>query len=77
MTNAALTDNGTQVCSLVNKNGPVPGCITVALSCIGDYKATFDGVTVHYSYGSFSGSFGVTASKSGDFCYYTANVWGC
>ncbi|KAL6837124.1 hypothetical protein V8C40DRAFT_229249 [Trichoderma camerunense] len=75
--NAALTDNGTQVCSLVNKVGPVPDCKTFTLNCIGDYKATFDGVTVNYSYASFSGSFGVTQSKSGDYCYYTANVWGC
>ncbi|KAH8901097.1 hypothetical protein GQ53DRAFT_740229 [Thozetella sp. PMI_491] len=77
-TNAALTDNGGQVCSLTNRKGAVPGCASIELSCIGGYRAVFNtDTTVDYSYGSFSGSFGTSLQKVGDKCYYTANVWGC
>ncbi|KAH9208924.1 hypothetical protein DL95DRAFT_394840, partial [Leptodontidium sp. 2 PMI_412] len=50
-TNAGLTDNGQQVCSLTNRKGPVPGCSGIQLSCIGGYSAYFDeNLVLHYSY---------------------------
>ncbi|PVH86405.1 hypothetical protein DL98DRAFT_582970 [Cadophora sp. DSE1049] len=77
-TNAALTDNGSQVCSLTNRKGPVPGCSRIGLSCIGGYTAYFDeSLVVHYTHGSFSGSFGTVTRRLGDHCWYSANVWGC
>ncbi|KAK0105185.1 hypothetical protein ONS95_004419 [Cadophora gregata] len=75
-TNAGLTDNGSQVCSLTNRKGQVPGCNRIGLSCIGGYSAYFDeNLVVHYAHGSFSGSFGTVSRRQGDHCWYTATVW--
>jgi hypothetical protein len=90
---AALTDNGHQVCQLGNNRDvqwPINGqcdddnCV-LQLDCIAGYSASIDwnaGPLVHYSYGSFSGSFGV--SQEGEWGnlgqgskHIWANTWGC
>ncbi|KAH9206007.1 hypothetical protein DL95DRAFT_397208 [Leptodontidium sp. 2 PMI_412] len=76
VTNAGLTDNGGQVCSLTNRGGGV--CGDIVLSCIGGYSAVMSNSrVVSYSYPGFSGSFQTNINRVGDFTYYTANVWGC
>ncbi|KFY02979.1 hypothetical protein O988_01748 [Pseudogymnoascus sp. VKM F-3808] len=77
-TNAGLTDEGKQVCSLTNRPGPVPHCNRIGLDCIGGHTAYFDEKrVVHYTRGTFSGSFETVERREGNHCWYTANVWGC
>ncbi|CAN8097402.1 unnamed protein product [Discula destructiva] len=77
--NAALTDNGGQVCALVN--APLYASLSGAnpLSCIGGYAASWSSLTgvVSYSYPGFSGSFGTSSYYVGETEYFVANVWGC
>jgi hypothetical protein len=82
--NAGLTDNGVQVCSIVNvrNNGREDG---IRMNCIPGYSAYIryggSGQTIEYAYGSFSGEFTcqwatpVTVGGNGGYC--NARVWGC
>jgi hypothetical protein len=81
--NAGLTDNGVQVCSIVNlyDDGTQVG---VPMNCISGYSAYIRyGVitdTITYSYGSFSGEFTCQRTSTGlEFggTYCNARVWGC
>lgn len=80
--NAALTDNGGQVCSMTNldvgyNGGPV--VYIISLNCIGGYSAKFHSETglVEYAYPGYSSSFGTSSYTTNGAVYYTADVWGC
>jgi hypothetical protein len=85
--NAALTDNGGQVCSIVNQQDGCPlgfpgvTADLITLNCIGGYSAWLDfhGNTVYYATPYIApGSFGtVQSGGDGGNTYLTANVWGC
>lgn len=73
---AALTDNGSTVCSVNDDFDDIGG--GYELNCIPGYVALMDwNGFVQYSYPGFSGSFQTVENIVGDQRYYTANVWGC
>lgn len=77
--NAALIDNGGQVCALVNAplNAELVGANP--FSCIGGYAASWSALNgvVTYSYPGFSGSFGTSSYWVGETEYFVANFWDC
>lgn len=67
------------MCSLTNYQIP-DGASSIPLHCNGGYSAVMafgPGDVVSYSYPGFSGSFATVLNRVGDYCYFTANVWGC